>query len=106
VLAPSGEVDGADVAVNLGADVDDETVLTALRAAEACGVKVPTTRSGNRSALVVLRTLPELSASLRPKAASERFWHALTRLERAGKVKRETYTDKWRHEHDQYVVCV
>lgn len=61
---------------------------------------VPSCRS--YSTLAILKTYPDLSKALRKD--SSRFWAALTRLERASRVSRETYRNEYRKEKVRLIV--
>ena len=78
------------------AEQDDADVLAAIEAAIRDGATVHAARSGNYSTISVLKTYPDLPKELRKDKA--RFWAALTRLERAGRVIRETYRNEQRKE--------
>lgn len=78
------------------AEQDDAAALAAIEAAIRDGATVHAARSGNYSTLSVLKTYPDLPKELRKDKA--RFWAALTRLERAGRVFRETYRNEQRKE--------
>lgn len=68
---------------------DDAAVLAAIMAANADGHPVYAARTGPYTALTILRTYPDLPAPLQKD--KQRFWQALTRLERDGRIYRETY---------------
>ncbi len=97
VLVP-GEVGGVpDAATALLAHAADEAVLAALRAAVAQGVTVGAARTGPATAHAALQTLPDLPGTLRGAKGRERFWAALTRLQRAGKVRTVEVRDSHRN---------
>ena len=85
----------ASITANQGTE-DDAAVLAAIAAAIGDGATVHGARSGSHSTLAVLKTYPELPKELRNNPA--RFWAALTRLERASRVSRETYKNEYRKE--------
>lgn len=98
VLVPISTTGSATMARE---EQDDADVLAAIRAAIEDGATVHAARSGSHSTLSVLKTYPDL-----PKALIKdkgRFWSALTRLERAGSLKREVYKDSHRHERVRLV---
>jgi len=76
---------------------DDAAVLAAIRAAVADGGDVPAARTGTATTQHVLRTYPELPEDLRTAAGRPRFWAAITRLQRAGKIAQAVITTPSRH---------
>lgn len=80
---------------------DDDAVLAAIDAAIKSGATVHAARSGSHSALAILKTYPELPKELRRDAT--RFWGAVTRLERASALLRETYRNENRKERTRLV---
>lgn len=81
---------------------DDAGVLAAITAAIGDGATVHAARSGNYSTLSVLKTYPDLPRYL--SKDSGRFFAALTRLERAGRISRETYRNENRKERVRLLV--
>lgn len=79
---------------------DDAAVLAAIRAATADGTDVPCARTGPATTLHVLKTYPDLPNNLRSTAGRPRFWAAITRLHRAGKITRKVITTPARHKKD------
>lgn len=82
---------------------DDAAVLYAIQKAVESGVNVPTGRVGAVTALSALLTLPDLPDPLRKDR--QRFWAALSRLERGQLVQRETYRGPDRHERARLIAC-
>lgn len=80
---------------------DDAAVHAAIRVANAADINVPVGRSGASTAYSVLVTLPELPKALR--VDKSRFWAALTRLERAELIYRETYRNAQRHTKERLI---
>ena len=81
---------------------DDAAILAAIAAAIALGENVNTGRNGPGNTHAVLKDLPDLPRELHLGASKERFWSALTRLERAGKIVREEFTTTARHKRERY----
>jgi hypothetical protein len=98
ILVPTG---GDPAAIQAGAELvmrgDDAAVLAAMRAALAAGVSLNTARTGPGTAHQVLQTLPELPPALRGSKGRQRFWDALERLRRAGRVRMVDVRDARRH---------
>lgn len=80
---------------------DDAAVLDAIRAAIADGQTVRPVRTGAYSAFVLLKNFPELPKVLREN--KERFWYAVTRLERAGHLKQQKFRTEDRKKRKKFV---
>ncbi|HEB87321.1 MAG TPA: AAA family ATPase [Gammaproteobacteria bacterium] len=76
---------------------DDVVVLAAIRAAIAGGTDVPAARTGPATTQHALCTYPELPKDLRTAAGRSRFWAAITRLQRSGKIIQDVITTPSRH---------
>lgn len=79
---------------------DDAVVLAAIRAATADGTNVPCARTGPATTLHVLKTHPDLPDDLRQSAGRRRFWNAITRLHRSGKITKKVITTPARHKKE------
>jgi RecA-family ATPase len=84
-------------------EADAAAVLAAISAAHAAGANVSTGVTGSTTTLHVLLTRPELPEELRNKSGKHRFWMALTSLQTAGKIKRETYRNEHRKDAVRWV---
>lgn len=78
-------------------DRDDDAVLAAIQAAIADGTDVPAARTGPSTTQHILCTYPELPDDLRDAPGRPRFWAAITRLQRAGKITQQIITTPSRH---------
>jgi hypothetical protein len=87
----------------LVADADDDIVLDAIRSAHSMGATIPTAMSGPSTALHALCALPEFPSHLRARAGRDRVAHALTRLQRAGKIERQSYINASRHARERFI---
>lgn len=105
VLIPSctGPDDNGEGRRDAEAATDDARVLAAMDAAIAAGVSVPTARTGSATTLGLLRTFPELGKSYNSRPERDRFWGAISRLEKAGKIMLEAYRDAHRHDRKRWV---
>ncbi len=82
---------------------DDAAVLAAIRAATTDGTDVPCARTGPATTLHVLKTHPDLPDDLRQTANRSRFWNAITRLHRTGKITKKVITTPARHKKDCWI---
>jgi len=76
---------------------DDKATLAAIRAAIADGTDVPAARTGPATTQHSLCTYPELPKDLRTATGRSRFWAAITRLQRSGKIIQGVITTPSRH---------
>ncbi|BCO30637.1 hypothetical protein TspCOW1_07400 [Thiohalobacter sp. COW1] len=98
VLVPAG---AADVT---GRDADDDAaVLEAIAAAIESGADVSTARTGPANTFLLLSTFPDLPEDLRSAAGKKRFWAAISRLERSGRIVVDEYRDHRRHPKRRYL---
>lgn len=102
VLIPD-EAAGKQSAAN--AEGDNEIVLSAIQAAQELTVDIPTARTGPATTWHVLRTLPELTSPLRDQKGKDRFWAAMTRLERGSSIARERYKGRDRHMKERWTLA-
>ena len=93
-------------AETLTAKADADAVLCAIEAACASGDNVPTGRTGPATTWVYLKTLPELPEPLRARSGKERFWRALGRLQREGRIRQETFRDNYRNQRKKWIPCM
>ena len=104
VLVPSRLRQGDSLEEDRKAEAhDEELVLEAIDAAIAAGSNVPIGRTGSASTIALLQTFPELGTSFRGKSGKERFWGAITRVARAGKIVRDPYRDAHRNARERWV---
>lgn len=110
VLVPgtrAGAESSAELGVNfLEAAADADAVEATIAAAMAADTNVPTARSGCKSTHVVLKTFPDLPRDLRTGKGKDRFWAAITALERTGRIRIESYEDKYRHTAQRFALAV
>lgn len=95
----------ASMAQTLTDAENDKAVLRALSAALGAGDTIPTARTGPSTAWHILRSYPELPEGMREKGGKRAFDDAMTRLQRAGEITRETFTDRHRNSREKWV-CV
>ena len=81
---------------------DDARVLAAIEAALAAGVDVPNARTGPANTFGFLRTFPELGNFSNSRHDKDRFWGAMSRLEKAGEIAWESYRDTHRHDRKRW----
>ena len=105
VLIPSrtGPDNNREAQLSAEAATDDTRVLSAIDAAIAAGADVPIARTGPATTLGLLRTVPELGNAYNSRAGKERFWGAMSRLQRSGKIAREPYRDAYRNARERWV---
>lgn len=89
--------------------IDNASVMEALRSLVEVGAPITTARTGPSTALNVVMTTPEcpvwLKSSGRPTPeGKERFWSAVTRLERIGWIARKVERTPDRKERERYVL--
>lgn len=94
-----------DSLIELDTD-DDAGLLAAIAAAEEADTAVANARTGPATTQHVLETFTELPQALRGKAGRPRFWAALQRLERAGKIGAVEYRDRHRNQRTKWALCV
>lgn len=82
------------------ADADCTAVITAISAAIEAGITIPTARTGSRTAIHVLAARPELPEDL--ASDGRRLWDAITKLERDGRIRRETYRTEDRKQRERF----
>lgn len=103
-LLPDDAAGGTpDEGVALVAATDADALLLAIRGAVEAGANVPTARSGPATAQHVLSTLSDLPQTLRGPKGRVRFWAALDRLRRSGRVSSEVYQDEYRHQRTRWM---
>ena len=105
MIVPVQRATGRHASAALTEQADAEAVLHALLAAAESGANVPTGRSGPATTWHFLKSFPDLTTALRERTGKERFWHALTRLQRAGKIRREQYRNEDRKQRSRWVIC-
>lgn len=96
--------DAASGAAALIEGADAEIVLGAIRAAIEAGADVPTARLGSVTTYTMLATFDALPKQLRPPQGRARFWGALDRLRRDGRIESESYTTRSRHQRQRWIV--
>ncbi|MHB8390519.1 MAG: bifunctional DNA primase/polymerase [Acidobacteriaceae bacterium] len=99
VLIPAADTSG--ITQTAFEQSDDAAVLAAITQATEMGASVPTGRTGASTALSMLKTFPDLPSELRKDR--DRFWGALSRLERAGKIARNKYKSPSRHIQERFI---
>lgn len=91
-----------EAAATRQADIDAAAVLTVLRIALESGAIVSTAKRGSATAWHTLCDYPELAEEYKTKAGRQRVSAALVRLERDGRLAKETYRDEHRNSREQY----
>lgn len=104
VPVPS-ERSSASMAQTMIDATNDKAVLGAMHAAIEAGDTIPTARTGPATAWHILRSYPELPETMRDKSGKRAFDESLTRLQRAGEITRETFTDRHRNSREKWI-CV
>jgi len=99
--APSG---GFDESAGLTAGADDTAVLDALKAAIESGGTITTAKVGACNTHNMLTRHDALPGHLRKGAGKERFWAALARLQRAGRIVAEGYENAYRHQRERWAI--
>ncbi|WP_231291063.1 MULTISPECIES: AAA family ATPase [unclassified Thioalkalivibrio] len=105
LLVPRLDSEWVAEEADLNRQQDEEDVLNAIRAAMDSGEDVPTGRTGPGTTHHVLTRYPDLPEHLRGGGGKRRFWEALARLERAGKIRREEYRSPQRKPKERYAIC-
>jgi hypothetical protein len=105
VLVPCDSIATGDQAEGaaLIAAADADSLLLAIRGAVAAGVNVPTARTGPATAQLVLSTMSDLPKALQGSTGRARFWDALERLRRSGRVSSDVYRNQNRHERTRWM---
>ena len=106
MMVPAQHAIGRQAAEAVTEKADVDAVQRAIEAAYKSGDNVPTGRTGPATTWHHLKTLPELPEALRDRRNKDRFWRALARLDREGKIRRETFRDSHRNERTKWVPCV
>ncbi|MFE8034133.1 AAA family ATPase [Thiohalocapsa marina] len=101
VLLPS---DGRSRASDATRVADDAAVLAALTAAIKAGESIPPANTGPATSWHKLRIYPEMPDHLREKSGKRVFDEAMLRLQRAGKIERESYTDRHRNGRERWAL--
>lgn len=105
ILTPQ-QADSIQGGQALLAQHDAEIVLEVMRVGIQAGLVVPTARTGQRTTWHALCELPELPAHLRErKRGKDRLAAALTALERAGSIHRETYRTVDRKDRERWALA-
>ncbi|WP_018876732.1 AAA family ATPase [Thioalkalivibrio sp. ALE31] len=105
LLVPRSDSEWVAEEADLNRQQDEEDVLNAIRAAMDSGEDIPTGRAGPGTTHHVLTRYPDLPEHLRGGGGKRRFWEALARLERAGKIRREEYRSPQRKPKERYAIC-
>lgn len=101
VLVPQ-DARARDAAATQQAEVDAAAVLTVLRIALKSGATVSSAKRGSSTAWHTLCDYPELAEEYKTKTGRQRVSAALVRLERDGRLVKETYRDEHRNSREQY----
>jgi len=101
VLVPQ-DARAREAAATRQADTDAAAVLTVMRIALAAGATVSTAKRGSATGWHTLCDYPELADEYKTKAGKQRVSAALVRLERDGRVTKESYRDDHRNPRERY----
>ena len=104
VLMPAEAVDCL-AASNTETASDNAAVMDAFASAADVRVNVPVARTGSHTAFHALQTMPEFPGWARQgREGKDRFWAAVTRLERIGWIQAEDYRTGDRKSRRRYVI--
>lgn len=89
--------------------LDNAAVMEAFQTLNEVGASIPTARTGPSTALNVVMTTPECPAWLKSSGRAspegkDRFWSAVTRLERIGWIQRALVKTADRKERERYLL--